>query len=179
MNVWEVDHNLQYQDVGFINPKQDWESVSYDLKGERLKKEWKVIPVDLLKEENRLAGDFSSLATIPVACTKRAVEFLNVIGNAHVELLPLRCTNCQKKFIYLINTVTVINCLNENQSKISRFDSGRVMWIYKYKFEKNKLSNILIFKIPQMLNSKQYATDVFVEEYEKRGLTGLSFKLLD
>ena len=90
------------------------------------------------------------------------------------ELLPLRCADGE---YYAFNITCVIDALDYERAEVQRFrSSGRVMEILRYAFHLELLRDATIFKLPEMLRSRPFVTEVFVERIKESGLLGFEVR---
>jgi hypothetical protein len=87
------------------------------------------------------------------------------------EILPL---SCREGEYYAFNVITSIDVLDESNSEVERFESGRIMHIEKYAFFGDKLRDATIFKIPQS-KARTFVTDKFRKAVIDNSLTGFDF----
>lgn len=120
-------------------------------------------------------GDFPSLiAHIPVF-SEKAANLLKKDLLLHGEILPLRGA---RGFYYAYNVTKIVDALIINKCDVIKFPDGRIMDIKKYVFDPKKLSSVCIFKVPEMLLSDVYVTDVFKQEVETHNLRGFDFRCI-
>lgn len=120
-------------------------------------------------------GDTPSFhASIPVF-NARAVEVLADLLEPNGELLPIRC---QGEDLFLFNVTRLVDALDEENSRLERFDDGRIWDIKLYSFFREKLVTEAVFKLPQITSSWVYATGPFVERVQAAGLRGFDFPLV-
>lgn len=143
--------------------------------GNPLKRDWKghhkfeFVPARLPK------GDSPGLSThIPVFST-RAVKALVHCLEGNGELLPIVCDG---EDFFLFNVTRVIDALDETNSEVKRFTSGRIMDVITFSFHQERLLSKTVFKIPQLVLSDVFVTDPFVERVIKAKLKGFKFHLV-
>lgn len=120
-------------------------------------------------------SDYPEIGVMPVfSC--RAVEALREVLNDNGKLLPLVFEGKTNAY-YAWKPTRIADVLNEAESEVKRFKSGKVMNVISYEFEPEKIDGLTIFKIPQQ-RGRLYVTDEFIQRVEEAGLTGFSFKLL-
>lgn len=83
-----------------------------------------------------------------------------------------------KREYHVLNVVAVIDCLNEEKSRIVRSRDGRILSLRQAVFDQSQLSHAVIFKVPQD-NGRIFVTDRFVEVVIGHRLTGVGFELSD
>jgi hypothetical protein len=135
----------------------------------RIVKDFAFVPADLPK------GDTPGLSShIPVFNMKAArilADYLESSG----EFLPIICDG-EKYFLF--NATRVVDALDEKNSRLKLFHDGRIMYIDRYFFSKDKLAGTVVFKLPQKPLGWVYVTDPFVERVRRAKLTGFKFPLV-
>ena len=118
-------------------------------------------------------GDTPGLSTHIPIFSVRAVKVLADLLKGHGELLPITCDGED----YLVCNVTrVIDALDEKESELDLFDSGRIMNIVRYSFFQDNLARANIFKIPQYVLGRVFVTAPFVARVKEANLTGFKFR---
>jgi|WetSurMetagenome_2_1015567.scaffolds.fasta_scaffold214001_2 hypothetical protein len=133
------------------------------------KEEFKFIPEKLPK------GDFPGLSTHIPVFNYRAVEALSDLLQGNGTLFPITCAG-ENYFIY--NVTRVIDALDETNSEIERFDSGRIMDVDRFAFFEERLRGATIFKIPHMVLMDVFVTEPFVDRVRISKLKGFEFRLV-
>lgn len=127
-------------------------------------------------------GDFVGTGgAVALLLERHAVEKMkNVLENS--EILPV---DCEFGDYFYINPLTVLDCFDYEKSEYSLvndklIDDGRpfIFQIKKYALKKDIVEGHVFFKIYDRRRAVHYASDKFVEEYNKHKLTGLEFKLI-
>ncbi len=146
--------------------------------GETIRSTWTpkhVIPLVEKGMPTAPLSDYPVLGTIPTF-SRRAVDALRSILESNGELLPLASDVGE---FYAFNVTNVIDALDEEQSKLIRFQSsGRVMSITQYAFRREALNDQMIFKLPQSLKGRPFVTQTFADVAKLAGLAGLLFDRL-
>ena len=120
-------------------------------------------------------GDTPSFdSAIPVFNAK-AVKALADLLEPAGELLPIKCDG---ETLFLFNVTRIVDALDEGNSKVDRFDDGRIWDIDYHAFFPEKVKSEVIFKIPQLPLGLVYATDPFIARVTSTGLQGFDFPLL-
>ncbi len=148
-------------------------SDQYVFDGKSLKNIWKEKSVNLVRDEvGREVGDFLYCAPNFLVCNERVRCLLDGYGIG--EFLPIQIKELNERW-FILNPLDVIDCLDEKRSKIRYFRSGRVMGIEEYVFDKNKIKEALVFRIPQLVKSGVFATEAFKSLLESHSIsnTGL------
>jgi hypothetical protein len=118
-------------------------------------------------------GDFPWLVGVPVF-SSRAIHALGDLLEGHGEILP---TTIEGEQYFLFNVTKVIDALDEANSEVIRYvGSAKVLRIPRYIFSAEKLTGIVIFKIPHFY--RVFVTDSFVERVKSAGLKGFWFPRL-
>ena len=120
-------------------------------------------------------GDFPSLLTHIPVFTSKAADVLSDLLEGSGELLPIMVDG-EEYFLY--NVTRVIDALDESRSEIIRFDDFEIMDIDVHCFFPEKIGDAAVFKIPQMVTSDVFVTDVFVDRVKSARLKGFKFPLL-
>ena len=142
--------------------------------GTPIQETWKPLAITAADTDDELAllPDHSLLGTIPLLST-RAVGALKDVLQSCGELLPVIYPR-QQYFAY--NVTSVIDALDEAESTLRRFTTGRVMSIDNYAFRPDRVRELRIFKIPQLPRAFIFVTDSFADPVRKAGLTGFVFE---
>lgn len=164
----------KYENLILVH-ESDYDILIDEFLGHPMESKWKPLRTAVLRDRahrNRRSSDFPSLGgTVPVfseAAVSALGEFLRKGG----ELLLL---DCDEGNYAAYNCLRVLDVLDEEESELTRFDSGRVMHIYRYAFKNFSHDANPIFKIPQMIESRHYVTRRFVDAVSSARLTGFRF----
>jgi hypothetical protein len=119
-------------------------------------------------------GDFPSLLLphIPVF-SRHAADLLASVLTPYGQLWPLLCEDAE---YIMFNVTTLVDAMNEDDSDIVRFKSGRIMEIRNYVLNERRLNAAPIFKLPQTALMDVFVTDEFVNMVLASHLKGFSFK---
>ncbi len=123
----------------------------------------------------RLVGDFPGLSSHIPVFNRKAVNALADMLEGNGELLPITCDG---EDYFLFNVTRVVDTLNEENSQVKRFSSGRIMYIVRYSFFPNRLVGLKVFKIPQAVLMDVLVTDDFVERVKATKLKGFECRLV-
>ncbi len=177
MNVYNLKPQLRkYETLTFINEADAVKTLNFFI-GIPIQAHWFSIQAKIYREDGDLekpASDFPSFGAGRPIFSAQAVGALQDILLPNGEILPLTFEGKQDIY-FAFNTTQVIDALDEENSELERFSSGRVMRIIRHEFFSNKVEEATIFKIPQSARSLVYVTDKFVERVNKAGLTGFDF----
>jgi hypothetical protein len=128
-------------------------------------------------------GNFSHLCSGGFVIDAHAANELRTILEMAGELLPL---NHEGFPFYLVNILECVNCLDAVQTEwVTGKTTGAKIRIKKYQFDKDKLSESTLFKIPETsaaeilcVTGLKDSEDEFKSRVEKAGLKGLIFERL-
>lgn len=174
MHIWEITFDTdRFQNLTFVHPGFDFQQTTWMrwFAGRPLAQEWQAITVARETTDQRLRGDFPSLPGAFI-CNQRALDTLYPLIVGHVEVLPLICDT---ENLYVINIIQVLDCLNHELSQFKRFSSGRIMRVEKYVFKEGCIGTVPLFKIPEQIDNRIYASDMFKQAVEQHGLQGIVF----
>lgn len=150
----------------------DLEHLWDDLDGTPRLGAWQPVPVRRLtvdEEGNpRATADLPWLGGHALVLRAKAVEALGPLLEQHGELLPLACADAD---LWLFNTLTVVDALDEDRSEIVRFDDGSILTVERYTFRPDAVAPV--FKVPQLLTGPLFVGDEFAAAVTGAGLTGL------
>ncbi|MFL5612996.1 MAG: imm11 family protein [Gemmatimonadaceae bacterium] len=174
MRIFELktDPN-RYCDFALSKPEADgWINTAFD--GRPLANNWTPVQMQVADQDDSCAelADYALLGTVPVF-SAAAVDVLLDLLRPNGELLPLRYP---RKEYMAYNVTRVTDALDEQQSSVIRFTTGRVMSITKYVFNEEALINAPIFKITQLPLAYVFVSDVFVKRIQESSLTGFIFR---
>ena len=117
--------------------------------------------------------DTSSLFIV----NENAHKSLQPIMDADVEFLPTSADNDLSDSYYVFNVTKVLHCaLDQNNSDIAYFSTGRIMDVYKYVFNNDAIKlliteDILVFKIDDLDCSPIFFTPKFIDVVNQLNLT--------
>jgi hypothetical protein len=163
---------------------RDYESLTADLNeltrlarlmGQRVGPGW-TAPALRTMGRGEPFSDFPHLwPTLPVF-SERALTILSPLLADQIEPLSF---DVQKKRFYLINVLDVIDCLDVDQSILSRnFVTGHISSILRYAFFPERVADHHMFKIPQTSDLEILVSSAFRETVQSNGLTSLDFIIL-
>lgn len=102
----------------------------------------------------------------------------NILG-PHIDGLgQWLALGCDEAPYWLFNVTNIVDALDEANSELVRFSSGRIMEIAQFTFYPTKLQGHLFFHVPQGPGGPNLVTQDFVDLVHEHGLTGFSFRLL-
>ncbi len=140
---------------------------------------WHPIPVTRLTVEEdgqpRAKSDFPWLGAHVLVLRERAVATLEPALRSCGELLPLACPDAE---LWLFHALTVADALDESASGIVRFSDGKILTVERYEFHPEKVPNVPIFKVPQLLRGPLFISDEFVHLVKASDLTGFGYSAI-
>ena len=161
---------------GLIITQGNWRPFSDLFNGLPVSRPWTNVTFGWDPDVSRLPkGDCPLLFTHIPVFTTRAVDALSDLLESNGELLPIVISG-EKYFLF--NVTRVIDALDESRSEIIRFDDFEIMDIEVHCFFPEKIGDAAVFKIPQMVTSDVFVTDVFVDRVKSARLKGFKFPLL-
>ncbi|ARQ01680.1 imm11 family protein [Pseudorhodoplanes sinuspersici] len=135
---------------------------------------WPEPVMQLLREDEdgheRSYSDFPWLGAYAPMLTTTAAEALKKTLAPYGQLLPLR-----GEHHWLLNVTCVLDALDEQKSKIVRFDDGAILAVEVYEFKRDVLAGHAIFKLPGR-SSPVFLTRDLIEDIRHSGLRGVSFE---
>lgn len=141
------------------------------LTGTSMKDTWE--PIELVTIEPGDKGDMISYGknTIYPIFTKKTVEVLKDLIQDSVEILPIHHDQYDG---YLVNIINVLDCLNEENTKMSKWGV-----IEKYDFIEEKVKDQHIFFVYKKKTASPtlvpIVSDHFKQRVEESGLKGFRF----
>lgn len=144
--------------------------------GTSLADAWSEIAIHAADEPDERAQlpDFALLGVVPVF-SDQAVDTLRDLLEPNGELLPLRHA---RRHYFAYNVTTFRDALDEERSLMSRFSDGGIMSIEGYAFRPEVLTDVAIFKIPQLPGGFVYVTEEFADRTRRAELLGFVFRTL-
>jgi hypothetical protein len=116
----------------------------------------------------RAEADLPWLGGHVLVLRQSAVVELGALLERHGELLPLSCEDTD---LWLFNTTTVVDALDEDRSDLVKFDDGTILAVERYEFRAAAVAPV--FKVPQLLRGPLFVSDEFASALTATGLTGL------
>jgi len=172
---------MKSEDSELAHPldQDHFETLNVEINGRPRKDQWQPISMRLVTEEYDgrpfRTVDAPWLGCHALVFKREVVESLGGYLNKWGELLPL---DCEDRELFVYNPRHSISALNEEESAVVRFSSGRIMMIKQHAFIRQKLVGIEVFKIPNLRVSSTYVTQGFVDQWLRAGLTGIEFELV-
>lgn len=144
----------------------------WSLDGTPRRDTWRPVAVSRLTEADdgspRAEADLPWLGGHVLVLRPSAVAALGPLLERHGELLPLACPDAD---LWLFNTVTVVDALDEDRSELVTFDDGTILAVEHYEFRPEAVAPV--FKVPQLLRGPLFVSDEFASALTTAGLTGL------
>jgi len=156
----------------------DYDSIRLLINGLPKAREWIPLPMDLIHENQGKILRYSSSPWLGQNALIFRPECFNVIGEClkkRCELLPISCPEAE---LYFCNPMNLLDALDEQESKIKRFQSGGIKFIEGYAFNEKAVRELHIFKIPNMRTSPTFVSEELVDHWCESELTGLNFELV-
>ncbi|RUW60535.1 DUF1629 domain-containing protein [Mesorhizobium sp. M7A.F.Ca.US.008.03.1.1] len=147
----------------------------------RKQTQWHPPEMEILREHDdgtlRQHSDFPWLGEHVLMLRARALKVLRPTLEPYGEFLPLRADEP----ISLFNVTTVIDALDEERSKIVRFDDGGIMVIESLVLRADAIGGTEIFKLPERADGVR-VSDIYLQETIVRrigalGLKGIAFNM--
>lgn len=178
MKIWKLGTDANhYDNITFTN-EEDWSLLLFDNKypfdGRRLADLWTPLKIEII--EVRKESDTPSLSPGVPILSERALKILGDLLKGSVEILPLNSTHGRYS---AINVVDVVDCVDYDKAKFTRFkSSGRIMKFEKYVFKSELVKNKNIFKIVDETRRSPFVSDEFRDRVLENGLRGFDFQLV-
>lgn len=138
---------------------------------------WRPVPVTVLRSDEDgepwRAADLPWLGSHVLVVSARAAERLGEQLQRDGELLPLACADAA---LFVFNPLRVVDALDEEHSDLVRFAGGRVMRITRHAFRRDRLGDVGVFKVPQLLRGSLFMTAEFVDRLRATGFEGTDFE---
>jgi hypothetical protein len=132
--------------------------------------EWK--PARVRKNRGKPV-DFIGLMGHGLAFSDRAAEALAPLIGYTIELLPLAYDGPGR--FQVVNILDIVDCLDEERSKVRRYSDGEIMIVEKYAFKPGSTDGHHLFKCKQCLLHDLVSAE-FKALVEEKGLVGAYFK---
>ncbi len=175
MQIYELSSDFNRYESFVLSDERDAGAMIDGFRGETMVDVWKPVSIELSAEDNSHempSSDFPLLHAVVPVFSRRAVEALRDLLEPNGELLPLASGEGE---YFAFNITRIVDALDEANSKVKRFSSGRVMIVEQHEFLIERVVGLTVFKIPQLARSHEFVTDAFVERVNQRRLTGFDF----
>lgn len=157
-----------YHALTLVDPNQ-WE-ISGKFIGIPLTDSWKPIAVNEYLAEK--PGDLLYLAGHMPVFSEPAWRTLAPLIKDSVEALPLQS---ERHRYYVINVLTVLDCLDTQASVINRAETGHIYSIKKFVFKPGSCDAYDIFKLREAELLYVFVSDRFQQAVAQAGLDGFGF----
>lgn len=178
MKIYQLHEDFdRYEVLSYSNP-QDSTRIHDWFCGKPIGKRWVPLRVEILRDKehkDRPSSDFPGFGAGRPTFSDRAVEILRDFLEDNGEIFPL---DCEDRNYYVFNVTRMVDALDEENSDVERFSSGRIMEVNRFAFYPDKVRDLSIFKIPQFPIGDVYVTDSFTNRVKSANLTGFAFDLL-
>jgi hypothetical protein len=118
-------------------------------------------------------GNFSGIALCGIGATMPIFKKLGPEFEATGEFLPVQYQGSADQ-LYWFHCTAVVDALDKEKLVCGRLPDGRPSIIYRYWFHADRLKHALVFHAPNR-GHELFCTDVFKNQVERLGLTGLTF----
>ncbi|MCY4021359.1 MAG: hypothetical protein OXG39_18270 [Chloroflexi bacterium] len=171
--VWIVDYKLDtYNSLSFrfddyTLPKRD---------GTRQLASWQPQQVwyhPAHFREDRGIADFPRCSG-EFVCNTEVRDLVDELLADYVEFLPLTFPDSADTEYYAINVLSILDCLDNEQSEFSYY--GPLKKINKYAFKTDCVSGVPMFRLPIQRSVNLFVDDEFKQLVEDNNLTGLEFR---
>ncbi|WP_296685729.1 imm11 family protein [Treponema sp. UBA3813] len=173
MNIYILRHDAE--NYRWLEYKGNWFDFFWNLQDSVPIKEFheKIICKQIRDKKERTLGDFPCFV-VP-ALSQNAKNTLGKYFENLVEIFPLECGKLGQ--YYFMNVINVLDCLDEEKSKLEFFDDGRIFKIINYEF-KHTLTDFetRIFKIQKKERGEIYVNEETKNLIETAGLKGFVFE---
>ncbi|AZO43397.1 hypothetical protein EJ076_21045 [Mesorhizobium sp. M7D.F.Ca.US.005.01.1.1] len=159
----------------WVLPRQADDYELFSALGGQKQTRWHPPRMKFLREHDdgtlRHYSDFPWLGEHVLIVRARALTLLRSILEPYGEFLPLRSDEA----ISLFNVTTVVDALDEERSKIVRFDDGGIMAIEGLVLRPGAIGGAEIFKLPERAGGVRIS-DIYLQETIVRRIGGLGLK---
>ena len=141
---------------------------------------WEPIQMRLLREDEHglpwRRSEMPWLGSHVLILREETIEAVGPLLAPHGELLPLECDEAR---LMVFSAPPVAKALEESQSEIVRFSSGRIMDIRRHVFNMGALAGKSAFKLADLPRGDLFLRGDLVEAIRATGLTsGTEFRLI-
>jgi len=175
MKVYILDADVnRYRGLYYAN-EDDIVEFNRRFDGTPIKKTWTGNEKFAFIPERLPNGDTPGLSSHIPVFNLRAVKALADVLEPNGELLPITCDG---ERYFLFNITRMVDALDEPHCELKRLDDGRIMTIDRHSFIEERLSGVVVFKLPQRPLGWPYVTDSFVRRVRAAKLKGFEFRLV-
>ena len=172
MKIWEVQCDVANFATIYLRPDTHYK---YFLNFSIISNKPDLPPLSGEFSQGLPIGDFSYIMAGVMAAQRATIATLPNQLRQEVETFPLSITGHD---VGIIRTLNVVDCLDEGSSEIVRFTDGEVFLVNRYVLREALLKETFLFKLPQFLYSRLYATEHFYNFINEQEFTGLKFDLI-
>lgn len=126
-----------------------------------------------IKSNLQMQSDFSGLSLAPVF-SHAATEVLRPFISKSVEIVPVNVEN-RRGVYYIVNVLDIVDCIDLAECEFDTNKDGSINWIYKYKFDFDKVYGKFIFRTPETKGLEVLVTEEFRQVVEAAKLKGIVF----
>lgn len=174
MKIWKIySDEIHYDMVQFDPMPTPDEFQTFD--GRSKMREW--VPLSVVRMEPEKALPMSDAPGISLLIlSKSALDTVRSLIGGDAEILPLVS---DKGEFYIINTTTVLNCVDYEKSMYKKFSDGkRIMRFEKYILKEDIIRGHNVFIIPDEIRRRPLVSDAFREAILNADLKGIQFELV-
>lgn len=162
--------------IGLQEPDNDeWETL-FALNGP-VAARWQAPRMHFIREREdgapRRYSDFPWCLDNILIIREQALPLLRPLLEKYGEILPLRCAEP----VSLFNVTNILDALDEERSKIARFENGDVLAIEKHVFRVDAIEDSELFRLPGRA-SNIYLREALVRRIGELGLRGIAFEMV-
>ncbi|CAN7743347.1 imm11 family protein [Paenibacillus sp. LjRoot56] len=168
MKIWWLDYHPVYNTVSFVNYDEGKKVRELVQDANPLVGNWKTYNVILDNKEK--PSDILNAVGGALIVSERAKEIISQTPNLNVEFLPLTNTEGESEF-FVLNVLTVLNCVDPNHSKEKRLGSSNLLIdyeeleLFKDVVQDNDIFRIMLHEGNKIL-TKIYVSDRLKEMIE-------------
>jgi hypothetical protein len=156
--------------------KADFHRITELINGTPRSDGWVPLVMHLIKRDegkSLLSSDSPWLGLHAPIFRSSALEVMGLDLKKHGELLPLICPGAE---LWIFNTTTVLDALDEASSSVMSLDCGQILTILRHEFRPEVIADIDVFKLPSEIDSSTYVSHRFVNRWKGHRLKGLDFR---
>lgn len=174
MKIWRLEVDFQgFQSFKLVNEERKYLKSFKEKIFSATKMEGDFIGELIELVEGEVKTDFPkfwSASGTPLISKKSAEIFAQIISE-DAELIPVKYVDDK---YYLVNTLTVIDAIDRDNSEFSKLDTGLVVGLEKYGLKSQIIEGHNIFKL--YLNGRIMTTEVFVSDTLKKAVEEAKLK---
>ena len=176
MTIWSVEHQID-DNLAMVTLKNfNYKDPVIYFDGSRRQETWQIPEADFYQQSSTTKiVNFPFFKHGALLCDSDTWDALRSSVGTEIEALPV---NVASHRFWLLNLVSIIDCLNKQVCKFTYFRTGKVKSIESYSFNLEKLKGVHLFKTPELSATSIYATDLFRDLVLAHGFSGVTFKPL-